>query len=476
MTRRGLTRRTVLKLGASAALLPLAGCGDGRENTPWDEGTCDPGTAQDGGVEWTQDPAVVASSEETFPLGVQAGAMTATGALVWGFASDATAKTLRVWRGAGAERRLVVEREVAAADGYLKAPLEGLAANTLYEYAFFSTDGASRSTIGRFRTAFDGDCRRAVTVGATTCTSPANAPFRSLEAFAQRDVDVFCHLGDMTYNDGAASRDEFRAKWRKNLADPGYRGMLPRAGMYVTWDDHEFVNSEKLYTASKELLTTAKDAFFETLPVPRPANDRLWTSYKWGRSVEFFVLDCRLERRPETAPGPDATYVSREQLDWLKDGLAKSDAHFKVVLNSVPMIDWPDAVWLLEGDRWEGYKAQRTELLTHIDAQRIRNVWFLSGDFHVGAVGRLDREGPAYAMREILVGPGANFNPLWLVYKASEQDAEAVAPPSQFDYFSGELAATFLTFDPERDAVRVEFVGIEGTVLFDRWLQHGQPT
>jgi len=143
-------------------------------------------------------------------------------------------------------------------------------------------------------------------------------------------------------------------------------------------------------------------------------------------------------------------------------------------MSSVPLANFPDP-WLLQDDRWEGYAAQRARLLGEIEARGIRNVWSLSGDFHVGAVLRLEREGFGRGLWDILVGPGANGpNPLEVMYRSSPRDAEMIAPADQFKYLGGRHAATILDFDPVADEVRVRFLDAEdGRTLFDERLRQG---
>ncbi len=481
---KGWSRRSVLRAGVgTAALLPLAGClGGGEQAEPWTEGVCDGDpTAVDRATAMQDDPASWGVSE-AFALGVQAGAVTSSGVMLWSHAAGEGAVRVTVWREDGSVRLLVKEADAAPKDGYLHVPVDGLAPATAYQYTFSRGEGSARvrSAIGRFRTAYGDDCRRALTIGATTCTnlkstSPDKPSFRSLEVLARQEIDLLCHLGDMSYNDGAGTLEEYRAKWRSTLANPGYQALLPKTAMYITWDDHEFMNNSELERAPADAIAVAKEAFYEALPVPRTADDRLWRSFKWGKTAEFFVLDSRLERIPSTRTSDDAVYLSREQLNWLKEGLSESTAHFKVVLNSVPIMDLPDEqpLWdVARGDRWEGYATQRTELLDHIGAKSISNVWFLSGDFHLGCVARVGREGPAAKMWEILVGPGAPFspNPLVILYESLPEEAEKTAPASQFKYFGGAHAATTLTFDTERDAVRIRFIATDDKVLFDEWV------
>jgi alkaline phosphatase D len=243
----------------------------------------------------------------------------------------------------------------------------------------------------------------------------------------------------------------------------GMKGLHASVGLYSTWDDHEVGNNWNPETHDPVALAAARRAFFEHHPIRRNDEDpwRIWRRFRWGRTVEVFVLDCRGERLPSTRHTAHATYLSRAQMDWLKDGLASSPCAFKVVVNSVPITNFPgifDLEVLGNGrpDRWEGYPAQREEILRHVRDAGLRGVYWLSGDFHFGAVTRIEGEGPYSDMREVLMGPGLNIGNTF---------AEGLRG-SQYDFLG--LACSFCVFraDPVRETFDVRFVGADGNTLF----------
>jgi len=470
-----LPRREVLKLGAvavGAAALP-AGCDAGDPLTL--SRPIDP-DLYDGGEE--VEDTFTGATEDTmrFDLGVQAGGMQTGSALLWTHVTDDEGLTLRVWRPGAEAGRVVLAFEGDAAPndgGFALRRASDLAPGTEYFYAFFAPDGG-RSTVGRVVTSPPAGHLAPVTVGAMTCTNARTQPWVACERIAEQELDLLLHLGDMSYNDGAVTLSDYREKWHDTLSDPGYRAVLPSAGMYATWDDHEISNDLNPETIAPGLIDTAKRAYFEALPQERNPDGHLWKSYRWGDSVEFFVLDCRTERVPSTRQGEDAVYISDEQMAWFKDALTASPCHFKVVLNSVPVTGFTSDFWALTGDRWQGYQAQRDEVLDFITDSDLRNVWFLAGDFHLGFVTRLEPEGPRRNMWEIAVGPTGNLgNPLALLIDDPEV-GEEIFPRSMFRYARGALSATYLTFDPLRDTVRVRFVHAEtDEVLYDEHLRWG---
>jgi phosphodiesterase/alkaline phosphatase D-like protein len=125
-------------------------------------------------------------------------------------------------------------------------------------------------------------------------------------------------------------------------------------------------------------------------------------------------------------------------------------------------------------DRWDGYPAQRADLIRFLGDSGLRNVWFITGDFHLGMVMRVDSEGPGASIWEIAAGPAANVSALAPAL-ATAPTRNLVFPRSQFPYVSTDFAATTLAFDPAQDSVQVKFLeAASGRVTFDQALRWGE--
>jgi len=468
-----LSRRTFLQASGALALGACAPPSTGGNvKTDPQRPVTDP-DAFDNAQTVDLDVEVVPQDDVRFPLSVQAGAMTARGVSFWGFVADGSAATLKVWRPGpepGKVRQVHSSEATPNSGGYLKVRVEGLAPDTLYSYAWFGQD--ARSAVGRVRTAFPEGMLWPITLAATTCTNFRFQPYKALSMGAEEDVDLLIHVGDMSYNDGAETLEEYRERWQRTLADPGYLALLKRQGSYVVWDDHEFENNLDPEAISPAKLTAAKGSFYEALPMEPGPTGALWQSFRWGNTAEVIVLDCRTERIPSTLGTGDQVYMSAEQRAFLKQTLKDSPCHFKIVLNSVPMTKFPDTFWANKGDRWQGYTTSRDEILNHLETEAIDNVWFISGDLHTGFVCRLEQEGFRRTLFDVAVGPGGmQGNPLSGLAEMDPQLREEIFPSDQFFYFGDNLAMTYLTLDPLRDVVRIRFVDAETReTLFDREL------
>lgn len=420
-------------------------------------------------------PAELPEDVVAFPLGVIAGAMRANSAVLFSYAAVREVLFVRVFRRSGEKLALVAQSRLDPADeGYVSVHVEGLLPGSVHEYVFVRENGAARSAVGRFKTAFAEDDDRPLLLGATACTYYGYQPFLTLSALAEEPIDAFLQMGDMSYNDGSLSLDDYRSAWRSTLSDVGYRTLLPKVGAYFTWDDHETTNDfdpEAMALLEPARLAAARQAYFETLPLGRKSDEGLWQSFRWGKTAEIFVLDCRSERLPSTRTSPNAVHISRAQMDWFKQGLRDSPAHYKVVMNSVPFVFFEQAPpWAPESDRWQGYASQREEILDFIDRERI-NAWFITGGFHIGTVHRVSRTGRDRALWEVSVGGAAQATrDAGLFQPGGEIRREQHFPKEQFALVEPTNSCTTFEFDPAREGVRVRFISASAAVLFDRVL------
>lgn len=409
-----------------------------------------------------QDPRLTPASD-AFALGVASGDVTPDGAVLWTRYSGALPLWLVVYeiRDGKYVREAIAQLTQPADGGFTHVPVSGLQPGDDYAYVF--TEGApparvGRSPIGRFRTALAPTALAPLSFGATCCIK-AGFPLDTLaHAAGREDLSFFCLLGDNVYADPAVTLAEYRRKYAELLGSAAYVDLRAARSLIATWDDHEVLNDwdpEKVDPAQRD---AALQAFFEDLPVRRSLLDprRIYRSLRHGRTLEVFVLDTHSERRPSTRKTAGAQYLSPAQLAWLKDGLARSEAVFKVILNSTPITVFPD-----ETDpalSWGGYAAQRTELLSYIDQRGIRGVLWLSGDYHFPSVGRVSRSGAGSAAVEALTGP-ANQTP--------STRGRALGPP-QIDWAGDANNYLAVHLDPSQGTARLVFHNGSGATLSDR--------
>jgi len=125
---------------------------------------------------------------------------------------------------------------------------------------------------------------------------------------------------------------------------------------------------------------------------------------------------------------PPGTMLGKQQKAWWKSTMQGSDATWKLWGNEVTLMrlkiqqlgatDVSDRV--VAGDSWDGYPTERTELMTFLRTQAIRNVVVLSGDIHAAFAGTIADDFDAAAPTTVaceLVAPGISSNSLFSFFE-----------------------------------------------------------
>lgn len=387
----------------------------------------------------------------TFAWGVQAGDPD-DGSVLLSFRTTAAAVEVVVMEGGG-DGWIEVHREAVTVTGETsQVRVDGLQADTVYAWAVY--DGADRrSRVGRFRTALAADGYRVVTLGASSCLGDADQPWPTLTHAAGRALDGFLLLGDTIYGDGAYTLEEYHAFWREAFGRKGLADVSASTGLVATWDDHELDDNWTETGVPAEQYEAALTAFREWVPQRVGPTGGIWRSIRWGTVVELFVLDCRSEREGET-------YIGADQMDWLKAGLAASPCRFKLILNSVPICDYTAIFGTVEAeDRWQGFGAQRAEILSWIADGGISGVLWVAGDVHHAMLNHPDPPGtgPGGEQWEVACGP-AGSTPNAIVEAFTDTTG-------QFPILFADWNWTELVLDPGAGTISITFYGDDGGVL-----------
>jgi alkaline phosphatase D len=394
----------------------------------------------------------------TVSHGVVVGDVTPRSAVLW--ARGDRGGTLQVRLSGGPHRRIEPVPVKAADDWTGQVRLNGLTPGRGYSYRV-RFGGGSLSARGSFRTppaetkaasvrlAFGGDV-----AGQNVCRHAVEG-FPIMDTIHAWRPDVIIGLGDMIYADNACAATGlygnaqvpgafgpatdlagFWAHWRYNRADPASQRLLANTSYVGVWDDHEVINdfgpltdvgSGPPYPPGLHLLPIGLEAFLDYTPIANAP--RLYRSLRWGRHLELFVLDTRSYRDANTAPDSQQqpkTMLGHEQLAWLKDGLAGSDATWKVIVSSVPM-SIPTGFPLTNGrDGWAnfdqatGFENELLEVLRFMAENGVDNPVWITTDVHFAEAFRYRPfpEHPDFSVHEIVTGPlnagifpNRNFDP-----------------------------------------------------------------
>ncbi|MEW1903903.1 alkaline phosphatase D family protein [Streptomyces sp. NPDC086147] len=325
----------------------------------------------------------------------------------------------------------------AATDHTVKADVRGLRPATSYWFRF-TVDGVV-SPAARTRTAPAADAAApGVRFGVVSCANWEAGYFSAYRHLAARaDLDAVLHLGDYLYEYASGAYPEakytvraheprheivsladYRARHGKYKTDPDLRALHAAHPVIAIWDDHEFANDAwtggaENHTPGAEgawaaRVAAAKQAYFEWMPVRASTEGTVFRRLRFGRLADLHLLDLRSFRSAQAKTGsgtvddPERSITGRAQLDWLKAGLAGSDATWQLVGTSVmispvafgalpahlleplaELMGLPKEGLAVNVDQWDGYTDDRKELLAHLTSRGVRNTVFLTGDIHM---------------------------------------------------------------------------------------------
>ncbi|MFC7335379.1 alkaline phosphatase D family protein [Rhodocista pekingensis] len=131
------------------------------------------------------------------------------------------------------------------------------------------------------------------------------------------------------------------------------------------------------------------------LPLPLVALMDAGRTANGGNPPAVLTLGDRQVPNPRK-DSPAGTLLGGPQKAWLKETLVRSDATWKLLATSVPFlpmrvdmarIDPKAQTLVLTADAWDGYLAERRELMGFLRSRGVGNVVSLSGDHHQSFAG-----------------------------------------------------------------------------------------
>ena len=243
---------------------------------------------------------------------------------------------------------------------------------------------------------------------------PNNGPVRVVPPFP---------LGG-SYPQGLA---DYRHLYKTYRGDPQIQAAHEQYAFIMLWDDHEYFNDchqdfhedtnpPGLSATSPQpaLRKAATRAWSEYALAATPFNPskgwedsiQVYRTFRFGTLMDLVITDERLYRdgppcgdvdigeRYET-PGCPAQYeaartmLGQRQKNWFLGQITGSTATWKIWANEVMCCQYlfgpplaPETIYF-DLDQWDGYPAERAEILAAIQAAQVKNFVAISGDAHL---------------------------------------------------------------------------------------------
>lgn len=221
------------------------------------------------------------------------------------------------------------------------------------------------------------------------------------QTLAQQKPDFMLWLGDNTYTREGDwnSWGGMLHRYSHTRSLPEMQALLSATHHYATWDDHDYgPNDADRGFWNKETTRKAFDLFWGNPQWQPLGPGPVTNTFSWG-DCQFFLLDDRWFRAPNSLKDSTKSYLGKEQIDWLMDALTFSKATFKFIACGGQVLN--DAAVF---ENYAAYPLERRNLIERITKAKIPGVIFLTGDRHHAELCKLERPG-TYPLYDLTTSP-----------------------------------------------------------------------
>jgi len=199
--------------------------------------------------------------------------------------------------------------------------------------------------------------------------------------------DFIVPNGDIVYYDSdepfARTIALARYHWNRMYGFPRLIEFHRRVPGYWTKDDHDTYDNDSWPASGTAKL--GPFTFAEGLKVNReqlPWGDKPYRTVRWGKRLQVWIMEGREFRSPNNTPdGPEKTIWGAEQLRWLKETMAASDADWKVVVSPTPIVG-PDRDKKHDNHANSNFRYEGDAVRDFLRDQGTDRVFTICGDRH----------------------------------------------------------------------------------------------
>jgi len=350
----------------------------------------------------------------------------------------------------------------------------GLSVGTTYSVvASVTNDTASFSNATRFRTPFAPSAPRKFKIGISSGFGSTNRPYENLVPAANENLDFFVMVGNSIFADFRGNASDtlptLHAKYNATLSQSGFRALSASTSFYAQIGKQEMyfpyqsLSNPAIFAQLGPYLFNTLTAFKQSWGIGLDGSTQLYRKFSWGDAIDLFVIDIRTEIIPFN------TIMSRVQMDWLKQGLASSTARFKLVAETLPISNIAEidaaTYQALVFELWSTYADNRTEILQHIEDNKINGVVFLSGGLDYGLMRVNATKLNATSSNtqnafEIVSGPSGS-----LINSNVRMSSTLSSAPSDYLLLLDSWTWTLIEGDPVSGDLTIKFINDRGQAL-----------
>ncbi len=191
-----------------------------------------------------------------------------------------------------------------------------------------------------------------------------------------------------------------RFTWNRLFALPFQRDFYTNHTCYFMKDDHDTLKDDCWPGQTYGSVTFERGCeIFDREQFP--SADKTYQTVRWGKDLQFWVVEGRNYRSPNTLPdGPEKTIWGPEQKAWFFKTVQESDATFKILITPTPILG-PDRDNKHDNYSNKNFKYEGDEIRAFIDKHKM---FIVNGDRHWQYVTHLDDT----HLWEFSTGPGSD--------------------------------------------------------------------
>lgn len=321
------------------------------------------------------------------------GCVTDTGAKFW--VRTVNEVPVQVIIGASGKTGSIIKSDIVktnkAKDFTAVVAVQGLKPDTRYYYKLL-VDGSTQPRLWSFRTFLTSGTKSRFRVGFGGGAGFTPQYERMWDTIATHNLPAFLLLGDNIYIDNPTRQAVQQYCYYRRQSRPEFRDFVASTAIYAIWDDHDFTTNDagggpEIYTPKWKIPVWR--TFTNNWNNPYYAGGEnqpgCWFDFSIG-DVDFFMLDSRYYRTKSRVQNP--SMLGDVQKKWLFKKLKSSKATFKVLASPVP---WAFGAKPGSRDPWQGYKAEREEIFSFLEANKIDGVILISADRHRSDIWKIER-------------------------------------------------------------------------------------
>lgn len=279
---------------------------------------------------------------------------------------------------------------------------DNLEADSEYSYEVTHHGRAvAKADSQRIRTAPPVNQPARTVLGMGSCASSTKF-FDVWTQIARNNIDALMLLGDTPYIDNRQLSVN-RMRHREFLSIPTLAELGASTPVWGTWDDHDFGGNDTDGKISNKKIIRQVFTEYRAQTQFGDGEHGVYTKFRRG-PVEVFMIDPRYFSQTEPSPidSDKPTCLGKTQWEWLRTGLKRSTAPFKLLATGMIWDDKKNR----EKDDWNTYAHEREAIFDFIGENKIGGVVLIGGDIHVSRHLKYPmKERIGYDLHQFIISP-----------------------------------------------------------------------